>query len=252
MKSGAYRPAFTIIAPYYDTLMSFVNYPAWVTYIENILMLHNKKEKRILDIACGTGICLELWSQKGYAVFGLDMSMSMLAVCRQRFARLSNGPVHLVNGDMRQIGFARKMPIITCLYDSLNHLLSVDDLFGCLQSVYDGLEPGGIFIFDINTIHCLRDEWGNSTFDRRDGNINSIWTNRFDLATCISTLEISLKINENGMTKTLNEIHRERGYRLSLIRDILAKLGFKSSLYRHLTFHPAQESDLRIMGVAEK
>jgi ubiquinone/menaquinone biosynthesis C-methylase UbiE len=68
MKSEAYKPAFTKIAPYYDTLMSFVNYPAWVTYIENILALYNIQEKRIFDLACGTGICLDLWSKKGYEV----------------------------------------------------------------------------------------------------------------------------------------------------------------------------------------
>lgn len=252
MRSEACEPAFTIIAPYYDTLMSFVNYPAWVTYIENILAVHNRNEKRILDIACGTGICLELWSQRGYTIFGLDMSMSMLAICKQRFAYSNNGSVHLINGDMRRIGFAGKMPIITCLYDSLNHLLSVEDLFGCLQSVYDGLEPGGIFIFDMNTVHCLRDEWGNSTFYRKDDKINSIWKNSFDSTTCISTLEVRLKIDENGTTKTLSEFHQERGYQLSLIRSMLDELGFRSSLYRHLTFEAAKENDLRIMGVAEK
>jgi ubiquinone/menaquinone biosynthesis C-methylase UbiE len=252
MKSEAYKPAFTTIAPYYDTLMSFVNYPAWVTYIENILGLYNIQEEKIFDLACGTGICLELWSKRGYAVFGLDKSMDMLSVCKERFAHLQTGSVNLVNGDMRQFGFSSKLPIITCLYDSLNHLITVDDLFSCLQSVYDTLDTGGIFIFDMNTIHCLRDEWGNSTFYRRDGNIDSIWSNTLDLATYTSTLKLTLKIEENGATKTVNEFHQERGYRLSLVKDMLAKVGFRVNLYRHLTFEPAQESNLRIMGVAEK
>lgn len=252
MKSEEFKPAFTVIAPYYDTLMSFVNYPAWVTYIGNILALYNKKRKTIFDIACGTGICLELWSKMGYTVFGLDKSMAMLKVCKERFTHLQNGSVHLVNGDMRQLGFVNKIPIITCLYDSLNHLLSVEDLFSCIQSVYDVLETGGVFIFDMNTIHCLRDEWGNSTFYRKDGNINSIWTNTFDPATYKSTLKITLNIDENGSIKTINEFHQERGYRISMIQDMLTKLGFKVSLYRHLTFETAQESNLRIMGVAEK
>ena len=104
----------------------------------------------------------------------------------------------------------------------------------------------------MNTVHCLRDEWGNSTFYRRDRNINSVWTNNFNPATSISTLRIDMTINANGMTKTIKEFHQERGYQLSLIRDMLEKIGFKNNLYRHLTFESAHESDLRIMGVAEK
>jgi len=153
---------------------------------------------------------------------------------------------------MRYFRFSSKLPIITCLYDSLNHLTTVDDLFSCMQCVYDTLETGGIFIFDMNTIHCLRNEWGNGTFYRRDGNIDSIWSNNFDPATYISSLKLTLKIEENGTLKTINEFHQERGYRLSLIKDMLAKVGFRTTLYRHLTFEPAQEIDLRIMGVAEK
>lgn len=252
MKSEAYKPAFTKIAPYYDTLMSFVNYPAWVTYIENLLNLYNIQENKIFDLACGTGICLELWSGRGYAVFGLDKSMEMLEICKKRFGRLHGGSVYLVNGDMRNFCFSSKLPIITCLYDSLNHLTTVDDLFSCLQSVYDTLETGGIFIFDMNTIHCLRDEWGNSTFYRRDANIDSVWSNTFDPATYISTLKLTLKIRENGLIKTVNEFHQERGYRLSLVQDMLVKVGFRITLYQHLTFEPAQENNLRIMGVAEK
>jgi ubiquinone/menaquinone biosynthesis C-methylase UbiE len=252
MKSGVYKPAFTTIAPYYDTLMSFVNYPGWVTYIENILSLYNIQEKKIFDLACGTGTCLELWAKRGYDIFGLDRSMDMLRVCKERFTRRQDSAVKLVKGDMRRLGFSSLIPIITCLYDSLNHLLTMDDLSSCLQNVYDILMKGGIFIFDMNTIHCLRDEWGDSTFYRRDGNIDSVWSNTFDPATYTSTLKLTLKIEENGTRRTINEFHQERGYRLSLIRDMLARVGFTSTLYRHLTFDPAQESDLRIMGVAKK
>lgn len=252
MRSEAYNPAFTTIAPYYDTLMSFVNYPAWITYIENILNLYNIQENMIFDLACGTGICLELWSRRGYSVFGLDKSMAMLEICKKRFSRLHGGRVYLINADMRQFGFSSKLPIITCLYDSLNHLITVDGLFSCLQSVYDALATGGIFIFDMNTIHCLRDEWGDSTFYRRDQNIDSVWSNSFDTETYTSTLELTLKIKENGVIKTVNEHHQERGYRLSLVQDMLHKVGFRVELYKHLTFEKAQENNIRIMGVAKK
>ncbi len=252
MKSEGYSQAFTTIAPYYDTLMSFVNYPSWVSYIHTILTLNNITEKTILDLACGTGVCLELWWKRGYTVFGLDRSMEMLEVSRSRFCQLSDGDIRLINGDLRNFAFAKKLPIATCLYDSLNYLSSEEDMLRCFRNVHEALNTQGIFIFDMNTIHCLRDEWGNSTFHRQDGNIHSVWVNHFEPQCAISRLELTLHIRTDGGVKTVRETHQERGYPLSTVTALLAQAGFKSALYQHLTFRPAEESDLRIMGVARK
>jgi SAM-dependent methyltransferase len=252
MKSEEFNPAFSLIAPYYDTLMSFVNYPGWVTYIEHILKYHEKETRTIFDLACGTGVCLELWLKQGYQVIGLDRSLAMLQICKDRLNCFQNNTVCLINGDMRNFALNRGVPVMTCLYDSLNHLLTVDDVYQCMEHVHDSLCKNGLFIFDMNTVHCLRDEWGNNTFYRQDNNINSIWINIFNSDSYISSLKITLNITENSTIKVLREFHQERGYRLSLIRDMLTRLGFQVSLYRHLTFEPASEGDLRIMGVARK
>jgi SAM-dependent methyltransferase len=252
MKSEDYSESFTTIAPYYDTLMSFVNYPVWVEYIERILALHERNIHTILDIACGTGVCLELWLERGYEVIGLDRSNTMLEICRRRFCNMDAANVRLINGDMRIFALRHRVPVITCLYDSLNYLLEQKELASCFQSVYETLAKSGLFIFDMNTIHCLRDEWGNNTYYRQDGNINSVWTNRFNDRTNISSLELILKVQENGDYSTIREFHQERGYPLSTISRLLSNAGFKYSLYRHLTFNPAWEQDVRIMGVAEK
>jgi SAM-dependent methyltransferase len=255
MKSEEYNPAFTIVAPYYDKLMSFVNYPSWVSYIENILALDNIKEKTILDIACGTGVCLELWLKKYYWVVGLDISLSMLEVCKEKLARFFLSDDYnsfLINGDMRNFALAKKMPIITCLYDSLNYLLSSEELLSCFENVYEELTDDGIFVFDMNTTHSLRDEWGNQIFHRQDKDIHSTWKNSFDSQTNISSLRLTMDILRDGKLMTIKEFHQERAYPLSTISNLLSEAGFKFSLYRHLSFSPAQESDLRIMGVARK
>jgi ubiquinone/menaquinone biosynthesis C-methylase UbiE len=255
MKSEECSQKFTVIAPYYDTLMSFINYSAWVLYIERILELNKVEEKTILDLACGTGVCIRLWLEKGYKVIGLDNSLSMLKVCQEKISPMSvliGNDIQLINGDMRNFPLTEKIPIITCLYDSLNYLLTEEDILDCFKNAYDVLTDDGIFIFDMNTIHSLRDEWGNRTFHRQDADIHSVWANTFDPNTYISSLNITLNIRKDGRVTTIKEFHQERGYPLSLIRDLLSKAGFKSSLYRHLTFIPAQERDMRIMGVARR
>ena len=250
MKSKSCSTPFTSIAPYYDKLMSFVNYPSWVAYIEKIIQMSRVSEKTILDLACGTGVCLELWASNGYEVVGIDKSLAMLEVCREKMAQHDN--TLLINGDMRDFKLARQVPVITCLYDSLNYLLAEAELLRCFRRVHDALRSDGVFIFDMNTIHSLRDEWGNNSFQRRDEGLFSLWTNTYNPVENISSLNISLQVRRNGQEITLNEFHQERGYELSVIGELLKDAGFDFSLYRHLTFTPATELDLRIMGVARK
>jgi ubiquinone/menaquinone biosynthesis C-methylase UbiE len=250
MKSNSCSKAFTTIAPYYDKLMSFVNYPSWVAHIEKIIQLNNVQEKSIFDLACGTGVCLELWAEKGYTVIGLDRSFEMLRVCKERLS--GKGNVLLITGDMRDFRLARQVPVVTCLYDSLNYLLTDAELLACFRRVYEVLSDDGVFIFDMNTIHSLRDEWGNNSFQRRDEGLFSVWTNTFNAMDNVSSLNITLHARRNGQELILYEFHQERGYRLSVIEGLLREAGFDGTLYRHLTFAPATEFDLRIMGVWRK
>jgi ubiquinone/menaquinone biosynthesis C-methylase UbiE len=250
MKSDSCSTPFASIAPYYDRLMSFVNYPSWVDHIEKIIFLNNVKEKTIFDLACGTGVCLQLWQSKGYGVIGLDRSLSMLQVCRGKLS--SNDEALLINSDMRNFHLGRKMPVITCLYDSLNYLLTEAELLRCFQRVHEALGEDGLFIFDMNTVHSLRDEWGNNTFQRRDEGLFSVWSNSFNPNLNVSSLSITLYVRRNGQEVVFGEFHQERGYPLSVIEDLLEEAGFTGSLYRHLTFTPATEDDLRIMGVARR
>jgi SAM-dependent methyltransferase len=252
MKSEDFDPPFSRIAPYYDQLMSFVNYPAWITYIEKILDANRIPDRAIFDLGCGTGVCLELWLKKGYRVGGLDGSAAMVEVCQKRLIPFLNSAPAIRVGDMRGFTLAQPAPVITSLYDTLNYMLTEEDLIRCFQTVYQNLQAGGIFIFDMNTTHALRDEWGSNVFRRRDENIHSVWDNTFNPATGISTLLITLNIMESDPPLMLREIHQERAYPLSTIQDFLLRTGYRANLYRHLTFHPASENDIRIMAVARK
>ncbi len=254
MRLEGFSPPFTEIAPYYDRIMSFVNYPAWISYIERILQINGIKENNLLDLACGTGTCLLMWYRRGYRVIGLDSSKGMLEVCRKKFplAAIEDGLVQLIYGDLRNFSLPNPVPIITCLYDSLNYLLTKEELLSCFRSVYKNLSRKGIFIFDMNTIHALQDEWGNQTFERNDGPIHSIWANSFDPVTHISSLRLTINVKDQKGVLTFREFHQERAYPLAEIREMASLIGFQVSLYRHLSFNPASERDIRIMGVARK
>ncbi len=254
MRSGDFNPAFSSIAQHYDRLMSFVNYPSWIIYIEKILFVSDITDREIFDLGCGTGVCLDLWRRRGYRVGGLDRSSAMLEVCRQRLGRAGSEPgeLPLEVGDMREFRLPRPVPVITSLYDTVNYLLTEEDLERCFKCVFDNLRPNGMFVFDLNTTHALRDEWGSNVFNRRDESIHSTWDNTFDTETGISTLLITLDIHESDRLTTLRELHQERAYPLATFEKTLTAAGFRSHLYRHLTFQAASEQDLRVMAVCRK
>lgn len=101
---------------------------------------------RILDLACGTGQVAALLAERGYRVTGLDVSEEMLA-----FARSHAPGVAFVQADARTFELPDTVDAVLSLYDSLNHIMSVDDLREVLARVRAVLVPGGRFVFDLNT-----------------------------------------------------------------------------------------------------
>ena len=126
------------------------------------------RPKRLIDLACGTGTHTLLQSHGQTHVLGVDLSPAMLAQARIR-ARDSGKLVRFVQGDMRSLDVERPVDAITCLYASLNHLLSLDDLSRTFRQVANHLRPGGVFVFDMNTQIAFETLWRNSVTEHGQG-----------------------------------------------------------------------------------
>lgn len=114
------------------------------------------------DIACGTGIFAFWWQQRhrSWRVYGSDLSPRMIAAARKENRRRAGGrtergtasgrrqPVFTVQ-DMRALTLAEPAGVITCLFDSLNHLVRESDLRRTFRRASAALAPGGLFLFDL-------------------------------------------------------------------------------------------------------
>lgn len=241
---------FSQIAPYYDTMMEFIDYPRWVNYVTDIIHKFKKNPKTILDLACGTGTPSLFLAKKGYKIIGLDSSKEMLKVMREKLKKYN--PL-LIHGDMRSFKLPYPVDSAMCLFDSLNYLLTEKELINTFTSVYNNLRWDGLFLFDMNTITGLATYWGNQTFAREIKNTYSVWKTIFDKKKNISTLYLTLFVKTDKGYERIEEIHQERGYRITDIENCLKSAGFKKiAFYQHLTFFKAKESNHRIMGVATK
>lgn len=241
---------FDGFAQYYDLFMlKLVNYPVWVDYIIKIFKEHNLYPKTILDLACGTGIPSLLFAKRGYRIIGVDNSLPMLEVFKEKINKV-NYDIKIIHSDIRTFSVSEKVDAVVSLYDSINYLLIEDDLKSCFQCVLNNLNPNGIFTFDMNTIYCLESFWDNRETPRRVGDINSIWRNSYDPKQRVSTLRLTVYTDER---QYFEEIHKERGYSEIELKNILYSVGFTDvKFYSHLTFLMPVETTLRIMVVARK
>lgn len=241
---------FQGFAQYYDQFMlRLVNYAAWVDYIIKIFKEHKINPKTILDVACGTGIPSMLLAKKGYQIIGIDNSQTMLDVFKQKIAQTKYN-IQVIKSDIRNFSTSELANAAVSIYDSINYLLTEEDLKSCFQSVFNSLNTNSIFTFDMNTIFCLESFWDNHETPRTIGGIYSIWRNTYDAEHRISTLKLSV-FTDDG--RYFEEVHKERGYTEDELRKTLQSVGFTDiKIYAHQTFLPAIETTQRIMVVARK
>ncbi len=242
--------AYSSIAPYYDELMVEVEYERWVDYAVRLLEKTGVHSKRVLDLACGTGTTTLLLAQKGFQAFGADNAKTMLEIARQK-ARETGKEVSFLEQDMRTLHLEEPVELVTCFFDSINYLLEEEDLLAAFQAVFDALTDGGVFLFDANTEQAL------STLDpvyvREEGRVTSIWRNYYHKKDMTVTLDLTVFVKEGEFYRQFTETHQERAWGEKALRQGLNKAGFRrTTIYKHLTFLPADKETNRLMVVAEK
>ncbi len=120
--------------------------PSALEAIERLLLPRLPAGAQILDLCCGTGQLVAALSERGYLMTGIDGSAKML-----RCARANAPGSTFILGDARSFSMARKFDAVTCAFDSLNHIMSIEDLSSVFKSVSSTLADGGLFLFDFTT-----------------------------------------------------------------------------------------------------
>ena len=147
LESDATR-AYAVLAPAYDLLTATYAYGPWLAAIERVAYEHGLRGHRLLDVGCGTGKSFLPLLERGFHVTACDISPEMAEI-----AQCKAGPradVHVA--DMRRLPVFGAFDLITCIDDAINHLLDPGEVYDALASMRENLAPGGILIFDVNTL----------------------------------------------------------------------------------------------------
>lgn len=95
-----------------------------------------KRGIKVLDVGCGSGAVMEFLNARGYETYGIDMSETAVAFCKER-------GLHAELGLADTINFPDATFDMVCSFDMLEH---VDDDAKAIAEMARVLKPGGIFI----------------------------------------------------------------------------------------------------------
>jgi SAM-dependent methyltransferase len=247
------REPFASFHRHYDRFMEkYVDYRSWVGYVERVFRHFGADPKTVLDLACGTGIPTLLLARRGYRLTGVDRSPEMLADLE---AKRGDLPVATLRADIRDFTVPEPHDAAICLYDSMNYLLTEDDLGRCFGCVRQALVPAGLFVFDMNTEFGLAEHWGTRSTTREVGGVCSVWQNSYDPEARVSTLHLTFweQPEPGNVGQRFEEIHQERAYRVEEVRRCLERAGFNEvHFYQHGSFLPVAQFTTRMMVVARQ
>jgi SAM-dependent methyltransferase len=113
--------------------------------LERLLFSAVGSGAKLLDVCCGCGHVTGELAARGYRMTGLDSSNALIDLARKDIPQAK-----FVVADARDFRFDVSFDGALSTFDSLNHLLSYDDLWAAFSCVHRALAPGAPFFFDMN------------------------------------------------------------------------------------------------------
>jgi SAM-dependent methyltransferase len=219
------------LAPAYDVLAAGYDHERWLAALVTLLRECRLGGTNVLDVGCGTGASAAPLLDAGFTVTGVDRSEGMLDIARARLGER----MELVRADMRDLPCLGAFDLVACLDDGLNHLLSGADLQAALESMARNLAPGGLIVFDLNTLPTLRSVFASDWATEREDSV-IVWRGTGDPELPPggeTAAEISvLRRGEDGAYLRDQVTVRERHHPLDEVLERLWRAGLEPAALR--------------------
>lgn len=219
---------FTALAEYYDRLNG-ADYGAYARYVKNVFEKYGTgREELLLDLGCGTGSLTLALSELGYDMIGADASTEMLTVALDR-AYDANKSILYLNQDMRSFELYGTVDGIVCALDGINYLQSREDVLSCFKLVRNYLNPGALFMFDVNSEYRFKSVLGERDYFLEADGVYMGWRNSFDEKS--GTLEMYLTLfteNADGTYGKCEETQYERLWKDDELAQLIEESGLEA------------------------
>lgn len=235
---------YTSLAKFWDSLTG-ADSAVWADYLQKRF---GAGVKSVFEIACGTGsLAIEL-AQRGYDVTASDISPEMLAEASAKSVNMDNRPLFLCQ-DMRDMDLYGTCDAAFCCLDGINYLSGTEDLRKTFGRLKYFINPGGLFIFDINTAVKFRALNGQAFTDECEG-LFCVWQTEYNEKSrqCSYFVDLFIEKNEkNGLWERFSEEHTEFAFKVEEITAALLDNGFgRVEIFGELSENPPEKDEERI------
>ena len=226
--------AYTGFAYVYDEYMDNIPYEEWGQYMIALLKENGVSgDSSVLELGCGTGTVTRMLAKEGYDCVGLDMSEDMLSIASEKTFEEGSQVIYTCQ-DMRDF--------------------EVPDLESVFACVSENLKKGGVFIFDLKTIHFFRDILAENTYAENREDSAFIWDNYYDEEERNNEYELAVFVkNEDGTFDRFEEQHYQHGFTIDEVTGAANKAGLTvKNVYNAFTKDMPDDKSERLYFVIEK
>ena len=239
--------AYSYFSTVYDKMMDNIPYEEWEQYLLQVMEHFGVKPcSKLAELGCGTGTMSQLLAEDGFRVTGLDLSQDMLDVAAQKSldAYGDGGQIKYMQADMRDFQLAEKQDVIVSICDSVNYLLTEEDLYKTFVSVRKNLKEKGVFIFDLKTEYFYEQVLDGRVYKGKADGVSYIWNNLYDPEARIHKYHLIFKDKHKQIRE---ELHRQHVFKAADIVSAARKAGFvKGAAYDAFTFDKPKKCSERI------
>ncbi len=229
-----------------------IDYVKWADYVEKIIQKNKVKASMILELGCGTGSFGIEMAKRGYEMICLDLSSDMLDRASEKAAEAGTDILFL-NQDMSSFELYGTVDVIVCLLDSFNYLIKPSQAQKMLKLVHNYLNPGGLFIFDVNTEYKFENILCDNLFYEIGDDITYIWENEYDPKSKKARFDLTFFVREGQIYRRFDETHYERAYNHEEITQLIEKSSLQFvAVYNHLTLRKPSETSERSFYICRK
>ena len=266
--------AYTDFASVYDTFMDETPYEEWAEFLHSLIKeygiskpLEHAEQARtktretenseesseaaldseknlVLDLGCGTGTLTELMYRKGYDMIGVDFSQEMLNIALDKKEKSGSNILYLCQ-DMRELYLYSTIGTVISACDSVNYLLEEDEVIETFRLINNYLYPGGVFIFDFNTVYKYEQVIGDTTIAENREDCSFIWDNFYHEDEHINEYDLTIFVKEGKeeLFRKFEETHYQRGYTLEEMKSFVAAAGLEFIKAIDADTHKAPKAD---------